>query len=206
MDSMMNKNTYTIIAAALFLLSSCKMMSPRQESWSNPAFEGRTLGKTMVLATAESVVRSRQYEAIFVDRLLPYVEAGSLHASQDVTGKIEKDSLEGLLKSNGVKTIIVTSVLDEKSRDELVSIGYNATPYDNGYWGYYSFGYALSANTATVSSYIEYVLETNIYDVETKQLVWSGRKSIFDDRSDISNMELIIKTVIRDIQNKGMLD
>lgn len=203
----MNKiNITPLFAAALAcVLSSCQMRSAKQEAWSNPAFKGHTLGKTMVLAMAESDDLARQYEALFVNQLLPYVPAGSLHASQDVVGKIEEDTLEALLKGNQVKTLIVTHVIDGKNRDKLVGTGYASSPYNDNYYGYYNYGYALSANTATVSSYMEFFLETNIYDVDSKQLVWSGRKSIFDDRSDLDNMKIIITAVTRDLRNNGLL-
>ncbi|MDF7824978.1 hypothetical protein P4B35_13230 [Pontiellaceae bacterium B12227] len=203
---MTNRIMAPLFAAALAcVLSSCQMRSGKQQSWSNPEFKNHTLGKTMVLAMADSETLCRQYEALFVNELLAYVPAGSLHASQDAVGKIEKEALEALLKENQVKTLIMTHVIDGKNRDELVGIGYTASPYNNDYYGYYNFGYTLSANTATVSSYMEFFLETNIYDVESKKLVWSGRKSIFDDRSDLENMGIIIKAVTRDLHRNGML-
>lgn len=204
----MKHSLFTVITASLLisLLSSCQMRSEKQESWLNPEFKDYKLGKTSVLAMTESESLCRQYEALFVDALLPYVSAGSLHASQDLTGKIDKDNLDTLLEKNDVKTIIITSVLDGTQRQQVVGIGYNATPYNTGYWGYYNYGYALTANTATVSSFMEYVLETNVYDVASKKLVWSGRKSIFDDRSNMQNMKLIIKNVIRDLEKHGILN
>jgi hypothetical protein len=105
-----------------------------------------------------------------------------------------------------VKTLIITHVLDGTQRDQVVTVGYNASPYNNGYYGYYNYGYTLTANSATVSSFMEYVLETNVYDVESKQLVWSGRKSIFDDRSDMDNMTIIISNVIKDLDKRGLLN
>lgn len=203
---MLKKTTaYLLSAVAVCLLSSCQLRTPKQESWSNPEFAGQNLGKTIVLGIGESEALGRQYEALFVNSLLPYVEAGSLRASMEVTGKIKEEELESVLKQNEVKTIIVTHVIDGNSRDQLVSIGYTATPYNNGYYGYYGYGYSLQANTATVSSYMEFLLETNVYDVKSKQLIWSGRKSIFDDRSDMANMEIVIKAVVKDLNRQGML-
>ena len=203
---MIKKTTaYLLSTVAVFLLSSCQLRTPKQESWSNPEFAGQNLGKTIVLAIAKSEVLGRQYEALFVNSLLPYVEAGSLRASMEVSGKVDKEELESVLKQNEVKTIILTHIIDGNSRDQLVSIGYTATPYNNGYYEYYGYGYSLQANTATVSSYMEYLLETNVYDVESKQLIWSGRKSIFDDRSDMDNMEVVIKAVVKDLNRQGLL-
>jgi hypothetical protein len=198
-------STAIFATLSISLLSGCMMKSAKQESWVNPEYKGNTLGKTMVLATTDSESVARQYEALFVEHLLPYVPAGSLHASHDLTGKIDKEKLEVLLKENNVQTIIITSVLDGTQRDQIVTVGYNATPYDSGYWGHYNYGYNLTANSATVSSFMEYVLETNVYDVKTQQLIWSGRKSIFDDRSDMQNMKLIISNVVKDLNKHGLL-
>lgn len=202
----MNKSIFTALTATLLisLLSSCQMRSEKQESWLNPEFKNYKLGKTSVLAITDNENRCRQYEALFVDALLPFVSAGSLHASQDLTGKITEENLDALLKENAVKTLIITTVLDGSQRQQVVGNGYNSSPYNSGYWGYYNYGYGI--NTATVSSFMEYVLETNVYDVESKKLVWSGRKSIFDDRSDMENMKLIIKNVTRDLEKRGILN
>jgi hypothetical protein len=194
-----------IAGISISLLSGCMMKTAKQESWINPEFEGQSIGKTMVLATADSESICRQYEALFVEQLLPFVSAGSLHASQDLTGKIEEENLKALLKGNDVKTIIITGVLDGTQRDQIVTIGYNSTPYSGGYWGHYNYGYSITANSATVSTHMEYVLETNVYDVETEKLIWSGRKSIFDDRSNMQNMKIIISNVVKDLEKRRLL-
>lgn len=193
------------LTLASCLLTSCYMRTPKQESWTNPEFKNHNLGKTLVLCNAESESLSRQYEDLFVQYLLPYVSAGPFHASEDVSGKIERNELEELLQKNEIQTIIVTGLLDGTQQSQTIVTGYDAAPYNDGYWGYYNWGYTLSANIATVNSYMTYILETNVYDVESKKLIWSGRKEIYDDRSNAKNMNLIIQNVIRDLEKQGML-
>mgnify|MGYP001049605827 CR=1 FL=1 len=194
------------LALASCLLTSCYMRTPKQESWTNPEFKNRSIGKTLVMGNADSQSLRHQYEALFVQHLLPYVSAGPYHESIDIKGKIERDQLEKLLQENDIQTVIVTTLMDGDQKSETIVTGYDATPYDSGYWGYYDWGYTLSANTATVSSYMEFSLETNVYDVESKKLIWTGRKRIFDDRSDTDNMNLIILDVIHDLKKQGMLN
>ncbi|MDF7799157.1 hypothetical protein P4C99_06755 [Pontiellaceae bacterium B1224] len=203
----MKKCLLTLLSAAALatLLSSCQMTTPKQESWLNPKYTDYKLGKTSVLAMANSESRCLQYETIFVNALLPYVPAGSLHANYGITGKMDKDQLASLLKENKISTLIVTSVLDGTQRQQVVPVGYTPSLYSDSYWGYYDWGYSLTMNMGSVDSYMEYMIETNIYDVESGQLVWSGRKSIFDDRSDKKNMEVIVGNVIRDLQKRGIL-
>jgi len=197
---------FKFILASCILTLLCSCTTVKVQSWTNPEFEGRKIGKTIVLGVAESDSLSRQYEGLFVERLLQLgVEAGSLHANTQITDKIDKAALEALLTANKVDSIIVTRVLSETERNQVVATGYYAMPYNN-YWGYYDYGYSLSMNTADVASFMEYALETNLYDVKSKKLVWSGRKVVYDDRSDLSNMKGIIKGVIKDLRKQGMID
>ncbi|MDF7808148.1 hypothetical protein P4E94_11910 [Pontiellaceae bacterium B12219] len=198
--------TVTVLTA---LLSSCQMRSPKLESWINPEYTTYKFGKTSVLAMANSESRCLQYETLFVNSLLPYVPAGSLHANYGITGKMDKTQLVSLLKENKIKTLVVTMMRGETQLQQVAPIGYTPTMYTDDYWGYYNWGYTIMAsemNFGLVNSYMEYTLETNVYDVESGKLVWSGRKSVFDDRSDEKNMKVVIKTVIHDLQKRGLLN
>jgi hypothetical protein len=181
------------------------MRTPKQDAWMNPDFEGRKLGKTAILATAGSEARALQFEQYLASQLTPYTEATSMHATHDLPGKIDKEVLEALLKDTGIKTLIITRVIDEASRDELVTIGYGTSPQTGDYWNHYSWGYEIYANQATVTSYMEYIIDTTIYDVETVMMVWNGRKNVFDDRSSTENMQIVINEVMRDLKKENML-
>jgi hypothetical protein len=171
----------------------------------DPQFEGRPAGKTMVLALADSDALCGQYEALFVESLTELgATSASLRANMKVTEKLTKERLVAELQTNGYDSIIVTRVLSEASRDQVVTTGYYATPY-NTYWGYYDYGYSLSYQTATVTSMMEFELETNLYDVKSEKLVWTGRKVVYDDRSDLTNMKSVIRSVIKDLGKKGLL-
>ena len=199
------KITGLILAALMAgLLSSCNTV--KMESWADPAFANRPIGKTIVLGVAESDTISRQYEDLFVARLLELgVSSSSLHANHKVTNKLDRDALTALLKTNNVDSIIVTRLLSETERNQVVTMGYYSTPYNN-YWGYYDYGYSLSYNTAEIASFMEFELETNLYDVATEKLVWTGRKVVYDDRSDVKNMQGIIKSVIKDFRKESFID
>ena len=186
------------------LLASCNTV--KVHSWMDPQFEGRTIGKTMVLGVAESDSLSRQYEALFVERLAELgVEAKSLHALVQKTDPVSEEALVAALQEHGYDSILVTRQLSETERQQVVTTGHYPSHYGGGYYGYYSHAYTLSYNTATVQSFMEFELETNLYDVKTEKLVWTGRKIVYDDRTDLTNMKGIIKGVIKDLSKKGLL-
>ncbi len=191
----------SLIAACL--LASCN--TAKMSSWVDPQFEGRTIGKTMVLGVADSDSLSRQYEALFVEYLTEAsVEAQSLHALVQKTDPVSEAALVAALQQKNYTSIIVTRKLSETERQQTFTTGYYPSHYGN-YYGYYSHAYTLSYNTATVQSFLEFELETNLYDIKTKRLVWTGRNVVYDDRSDQSNMKAIIKGVVKDLEKKDLL-
>jgi hypothetical protein len=192
-----------ISGITISLLTSCNTV--KVHSWMDPAFEGRTMGKTMILAVGESDSLSLQYEGLFMERLSELgITAESLHASIQPTDQITEEDLVQQLLVHGYASILVTRLLSETERQQVINTGYYPSHYGN-YYGYYSHAYTLNYNTATVQSFMEFELETNLYDVKTKKLVWTGRKVIYDDRSDLTNMKGIIKGVVKDLGKKGLL-
>lgn len=197
----MKKIYLALITASL--LASCN--SIKVHSWMDPQFEGRAIGKTMVLGVAESDSLSRQYEALFVEYLTEAdVAVDSLHALVQKTDPVSEAALVAALQEKGYDSILVTRKLSETERQQTITTGYYPSHYGN-YYGYYSHAYTLSYNTASVQSFLEFELETNLYDVKTKKLVWTGRKIVYDDRSDLTNMKTIIKGVVKDLEKNGLL-
>ncbi len=186
---------------AIGLLASCT--TSRISSWMDPEFEGRPIGKTMVLGVAESDSLCRQYEALFVEHLREAgVDADSLHALTQKIDTASETALVAALQEKGYDSVIVTRKLSETERQQMVTTGYYPSHYDS-YYGYYS--YALSYTTATVQSFLEFELETNLYDVKTKKLVWTGREVVYDDCSDQTNMKSIIHGILKDLEKRGLL-
>lgn len=195
--------SYSMLAAATAFLTACN--TAKVQTWTDPAFEDRPLGNTMVLGIGDSNSKIRQYENLFATRLSELgVAAGSLHTTFQVPEKPDREALETILKSNDIDSIIVTRMLSETERNQMVTTGYYSTPSYSSYWGYYS--HSISFYSADISSFREFELETNLYDVESEKLVWSGRMVVYDDRSDLKNMRETIRTVMLELRKNGFID
>ncbi|VGO20593.1 DUF4136 domain-containing protein [Pontiella sulfatireligans] len=201
---MIKSITQWICAAALAgLATSC--VGIKVESWKNPEVGERPMGKTMVLAMAQSDSLCRQYESMFcMDLQKLGAEARSLHALVQDAGKLDEEQLVSLLRENGFDSILVTRLMSE---DQQRGIGAsNSFPtYYASYWGYYSTVYVSSYGGNQGDIYQEYRLETNLYDVKTRSLIWSGRNVVYDDRSSESNMRGIISAAVYDLKDNGLL-
>jgi hypothetical protein len=77
--------------------------------------------------------------------------------------------------------------------------------YYGDYYGYYTHAFALSHASTQVYNYREFEIETNLYDVKSRQLIWSGRQRITDERSDDSNLQGLVDGLLSDLFRKGFL-
>lgn len=173
-------------------------------SWTDPAFAGRSLGKTMVIGVSESESVRRQYEELFAKSLGEAgVEAVTSVSVLDQAGKVSQDEMLRVIGELKLDSIVVTRVTGEKDKVEYHAPGYPG-PSGN-YYGFYNWSYSHYHAPGYVSNYTITYLETNLYDTETEKLVWSGRKAVTDHRSERQNMEAIVKAVVGDLRKQGFV-
>ena len=121
---------------------------------------------------------------------------------------MKEDELTALVLSNKFDSIIVTSVLSEDDRQQMIATGYTATPnmggYRGGYWGGYGMSYSLNPNMALVSNSTTFEIESNLFDVPSQKLVWSGRNEVFDGDSPMKNIKKVVKSVFGELKSQKM--
>lgn len=186
------------------LLVACG--TARVNSWMDPSFEkGWKIGKTAVLAIAESDSLRREYEDDFVEGLTAEkITAESLMILLPKTEKMTKEELVDLLKKNGFDSIFITRKVSSTERQQVVDLGYPT--YYGDYYNYYSYAFGLSFGGNTqVYNYTEFEMETNLYDVKSQKLVWSARQRVTDDRSSRSNIRRMVNGLLKDLRQKGLL-
>jgi hypothetical protein len=52
---------------------------------------------------------------------------------------------------------------------------------------------------------MEFDLESNLYEVNSEKLIWTGRKTVYDDASALENIKTVIQSVVADLRKQGML-
>ncbi|MDF7808147.1 hypothetical protein P4E94_11905 [Pontiellaceae bacterium B12219] len=182
------------------LLTACTTTSG-EYSWSNPEYIDRPIGKTMVLGVGKTAEISRYYESMFVDNLTALgITADSMHQHISREELVTEDEIVKILTDNQFDSIIVTRMTSEKERIRAVAVN----QYPDHYWHYYGF-YNYAYHQAEIEEYIEYELETNLYDVNTRKLVWLGQKQITNDRSEKDGLELVINSAIQTLQSENMV-
>jgi hypothetical protein len=192
--------------ALTLFLSGCA--SSNNTTWTNPKFKDHALGKTVVWATFEDTILSGEYEVLFTERLLDYVPAASMHNDVRDLKKMDKKSVDALLKKNNVKTLIVTHVVSSENEAQLVPYGVSYQTYaDQGVnqdASYYTYCSAFQLDNA-VDNFTENSIETTLFDVNSGALIWSGIEGVYTFNSNTSNMKKVINDIIDDLKKDGML-
>lgn len=194
-----------LAVSALGMLSAC--FTTNVQSWTDPQFKGRPIGKTMILGIAENADICREYESLFVDRLREHgVSSASLHADHITSsGKVSKDVLTTLLKQEGFDSIIITRLVSKQQGQQFYSADRQPSYYGN-YYGFYDNSFGLSSSKTETRTFMEFDLETNLYEVDSEQLIWTGKKTVYDDSSDLENIKTVITGVVNDLHKQGMIE
>ena len=180
------------LTALLLLLCSCSTV--QIQSQVDPLFVNHTVGRIIVMGSLDSAEINQSYEDEFVRQLIQKkVQATAAYPVLPPAGQQSKEELATALGTLGADSILFMRVLSSKENTQTSQMG----GASNGYDDYHNYYMSTSTYTTTVT---EYDLETSLYDVKTRQLVWVGRQTVNDSRSVKKNIQRSIRSVIKDLQ------
>ena len=167
-------------AIAAAVLSSCATTS-LLTSWVDPEGSGKKLGNVLVVGVARNAAARRQFEDSFA-KVLRSRQIGALTSYVPLPdpAAIDEAAVKPIAQKEKVTHVLIVRLVDRKTVTSYVPpspayYGPGAFPGYYGTWpGYYNRGYATAMSPGYTYD-TEYVnLETNVYDVVTGKLVWSG--------------------------------
>jgi hypothetical protein len=160
-----------LCAAALFLLSSCAT-TKIVGSWKDNTARG-PFRKVVVVGIFETADTREVYEDEFRDRLK--ARGMDAYASRTLFPKNEmpgKDAAVAEFRKRGADAVLVTRVLDMDTWKNVYRGKSYFVPTYYGYYGDY-YGYVYTTGRAVDEGFA--YTETNLYELDTGKLVWSGR-------------------------------
>ena len=184
------KTRIIISLVAISFLWSCA--TTMQHTWKKESFEGKEFQKILVLAISKNLKSRTLFENTMLDLLneqgINATNALNVFTPVENLKDLTEADIEKRIKDGGYDGVLVTSLIDTRTRDVQV----NNTPYyPYMYGGYYGYGYRSfiysNYNYMYSDQYREektYVLETRLYDVnisDPKQaIVWAGQSELVD--------------------------
>lgn len=200
------------------LIIACATTTQIRKSWSDPSLSKdpvKPFTKVLVIVKAKNEMSKRAAE----DELAALIKNGLAvpsysyltrtdTAQKEVVEKLIKDGFDGIIMMR-VKAVVQT---------ETTKPG---TDYSNWYgysYGYgYGYGYGVGVvvnvgpsenngpTTVDVNSAKDYIVETNIYSLISKKLLWSGVTASMSAKKIEPAMKGIVNTIREELQKKGFI-
>lgn len=176
-----------------------------QSSWIDPEIVDRVPAKVLVIGAARRIEMQEMYEDLFVASLQAIgVEAVSSQGELPTPEKLKKEDIASKAAELGVDTILITHVKGVDKTMRYYAPVYSGSQYDR-YYRYYHQAYESTRKPGYAVGEEVIRLETNLYDLESEELVMSAETKTFDAERGGKGIQSIIDSLVKEMQKKSVL-
>jgi hypothetical protein len=186
------------------VLISCTTAKPTME-WKDPNYAGGPFENTLIVGIANQKTVRRNFENTFVDRLgEDNIKATASFAVIPSEVRPTEESIRAVINDIKFDSVLVTHLVGVEEKEVYRPPTYRMDPY-RGFYSYYGYvgGYIYEPGYYTRHEQVK--LETNLYDTQTEQLVWSMQSETMNPNSDKALIDAKIKTVIKHLKSQGLI-
>jgi hypothetical protein len=198
-----------LIAIALvgMLAVSCGGGTKLAESWADPTYTPTAVSKILVVGLGESPRRVITFEDImgkqFATRKIEVVKGSALMANdaKDV------EAFKNIVRGSGADLVTISRLVDVAT-ETIVHPGTTAYVPVGGYYGmgpYWTSSYMAVNDPGYISESKIYKVETNVYDVKTEKLIWSGLSATTDPSDYQEGVTSLAMVVVGDLVQRKIV-
>ena len=209
---MKSKYPYALLFALLF--SACGPSQQIINSWINPEATSRGPYKSIfVIVLSQSKETSYSVEdrmaATIASRGQKYVVSSAIFPPNlSISENFTREQMAEAIKRTGCDAVFVIALLDVKT-DEYYQPGHAYYPMNYGmygsYYGYYNYYYPRVYSPGYYTSDKTYYIETNFYDLESDQLLWSIQSEAYNPSSLDSWFDKYSYDLINELKKEGLI-
>ncbi len=200
----MNFLRFSVWVAMAALLAGCQSTSIRS-AWFDTDFAGPPMRKIVVVGSVDSVAGSRILEDVLVDRLrVAGVDAIAGRSARLDDPGLSEASFASTVVDTGAQGILFVVLLGVDTRTQV-----STTMVSGGMgWGRGPWGSGPTRTMVPVQQVRQYDLatvETKLFDVRTKQLVWAGTTTTFNPGSVARESPAFAELIIGELASRGVI-
>ena len=174
----MNRVCTTVALAVIGAwATSCGTSTELVNRWSDQTYQGQPGQKMMIIALTDNERRQYTWEGAF-SKALQQVKVQPIAGSQVMPrgAELQEGDLKQKIHESGANLVAVTRLVAVDKETSYVpgTTAYVPAPGYYGMYGYYHSSYAYVNEPGYYQENTIVKLETNVYDVATEKLVWSG--------------------------------
>lgn len=206
------KKFYLVFVVSALVLSGC-MGTKFSATWKDPEYKGQAYKKLLVVAMSDNVsargtVEDETTHFLQVKKINAVSGSDILPAERKAIPK-DKEVLKEKLLKGGYEAVLTVGLIDVKEETHYVQGSGYYNPMSYGYYGsfygYYPHMYGAVYQPGYYSSSTVVYLETNLWDVKTGKLMWSGQSKSSDVSSIDKMANSYARAVVDELTGKGLL-
>lgn len=195
-------------------LAACGGGTSFSGTWTNPDYaKQEKVDDVLVVAVAENETSRRMFETELASQLekqgITAWPSTQIHPSVE---QLPKEKAEALIAENGIEAVIVTRLLDVDRKDVYVppttyvsSYPSYGSPYYGNWYGYYSYGHTVTHDPGYSYEKVTVVLETNLYDAATGDIIWSGQSNTLDPGGIADVISPTVSIIVEELVTQQLL-
>ncbi len=188
----------------VFLIISCAGTELTHQQV-NEAYKGKPVSNILVIAITGNEDSRRAYEQKFVSQL-ESIGVQSI-SSEDVIPmppdlEMKKEAIVNAVNQFGNDAVIIAHLIDKEKKQAYTRGGHGPRGYYDFYHNLY-YRYANDPGYSSTSTTLR--LETNLYDVKTEELIWSGQSKTWSKDSKYQIIDDVIKVVINALLDNKLI-
>lgn len=192
-------------AVVVALLSACQSTSI-QSAWFDSSYKGGPFKKMVVIASDGTTADSRVFEDIFVAKLQAAgVQAVPGYTTVPADARRSEGPFSAAVAATGADGVILVRLLRVDTKTQVSTVmmpGPMIGPY-GGFYGPYMAGGFYAA--PEVTQYEVASVETNIYQVATKTLVWAATTQTVNPTTVAQEAPGYADIVIAQLRARGLV-
>jgi hypothetical protein len=202
------KRVYIILFfISFFIMTSCATTT-LNTVWKDDSYQGR-ITNILVMGISKQQVRKRFFEDEFVRQLQDHgLSATSSYRIFPSERMLEKDMVLSKIRGMGIDTFLITRMVDKKTVETYVpgKVVHYAPPRTHRSWhGYYAGSYgAIYEPGYTIKDEVV-VLETNLYDAESEELIWTALSETVKEGPEERVIKNFIKLIMKNLSEKNLI-
>jgi len=181
--------SFLLLTATLYTIATLSACSPSTRvtgSWISPTAKGKPVsGKSVFIASLSRniEVRNTIEDALAnaaAERNIPALKSTAYFSPDFYQSTPTKETLLSRISKTGAGSIMTVALIDKESDTRYVPgrVGYapfSAYRWYGGFYSYYNYWRGAFYDPGYYVTEKTYFMETNIYDVQTDELIWSAQ-------------------------------
>ena len=209
----MSKTAFTQLAglfAILLVIQSCAPSISLDARWKNPDnSNGLSPSKTLVIVVGENMATRKLAEDAFEVALNDkgFNAIGAFETLPVGADQLDSNQIRDLISSLECDAVISARAVDVATSQHWVpGTTYYPPPYYRSYYGYGGYyGYYGSSTGGYMDETTTALLETNLYEVSSGNLVWVGQSSVIVSGSTEKLVSKYAAVVVNGMVEDGAL-